>query len=117
MNLFTARILAFTGVATLVVSCAQVRPVATAKAPASPRSTNSLGMVFVPVPAAGVKFSIYENPRALISPPSPPPHPGLDGTNWNHAFYHGITPVSAGPDSPVVNVRLAGCDRLLRVAD
>ncbi|HTY86537.1 MAG TPA: SUMF1/EgtB/PvdO family nonheme iron enzyme [Candidatus Acidoferrum sp.] len=30
--------------------------------------------------------------------------PKLDGTNWNHALYHGVTPVSPGPDYPVVNV-------------
>lgn len=31
-------------------------------------------------------------------------NPKLDGTNWSHALYHGMTPVSAGDDYPVVNV-------------
>lgn len=65
--------------------------------------TNSLGMVFVPVPPTGASFSIYET-RVRDFAAFAALHPHLDGTNWNHALYHGVTPVSNGPDYPVVNV-------------
>jgi formylglycine-generating enzyme required for sulfatase activity len=67
------------------------------------RWTNSLGMIFVPVPHTQVLFSIYETrvkDFSVFAATQPP----LDGTNWNHALYHDKTPVSDGPDYPVVNV-------------
>jgi formylglycine-generating enzyme required for sulfatase activity len=89
--------------AAFLTSCAQL-PVKSKRAPATqPRWTNSLGMVFVPVPGTTVSFSIFETQVknfALFAATNPK----LDGTNWNHAAYHGITPVSQGPDFPVVNV-------------
>jgi formylglycine-generating enzyme required for sulfatase activity len=60
-------------------------------------------MIFVPVPHTRVCFCIYET-RVKDFAAFAASHPKLDGTNWNHAFYHGVTPVSAGPDFPVVNV-------------
>jgi len=60
-------------------------------------------MVFVPVPGAGVKFSIYET-RVRDFAAFATTNPQLDGTNWNHALYHGATPVSIGPEYPVVDV-------------
>lgn len=65
--------------------------------------TNGLGMVFVPVLPTAVWFSIYET-RVADFAAFAATHPKLDGTNWNHALYHGVTPVSTGPDYPVVNV-------------
>jgi formylglycine-generating enzyme required for sulfatase activity len=65
--------------------------------------TNSLGMIFVPVPHTKVSFSIFET-RVKDFAAFAATKPKLDGTNWNHAFYHGVTPVSAGPDFPVVNI-------------
>ncbi|HEY3762557.1 MAG TPA: SUMF1/EgtB/PvdO family nonheme iron enzyme [Verrucomicrobiae bacterium] len=65
--------------------------------------TNSLGMVFAPVPGTKVRFSIYET-RVKDFVAFAVTNPKLDGTNWNHALYHGVTPVSAGDDYPVVNV-------------
>jgi len=67
------------------------------------RWTNSLGMIFVGVPPTKVRFSIYET-RVRDFSAFAATQPKLDGTNWNHAFYHGVTPVSDGPDFPVVNV-------------
>ncbi len=69
----------------------------------SSRWTNSLGMVFVPVPRTAVCFSIYES-RVKDFAGFAGTNPKLDGTNWDHAFYHGVTSVSTGPDFPVVNV-------------
>jgi formylglycine-generating enzyme required for sulfatase activity len=86
-----------------VVSCAQAQPKVDAASPASDRWTNSLGMIFVPVPHTPVSFSIYET-RVKDFAAFAATHPKLDGTNWNHALYHGVTPVSTGPDDPVVNV-------------
>jgi formylglycine-generating enzyme required for sulfatase activity len=65
--------------------------------------TNSLGMVFVPVPHTQAWFSIYET-RVRDFAAFAATRPQLDGTNWNHALYHDATPVSVGPDYPVVNV-------------
>jgi formylglycine-generating enzyme required for sulfatase activity len=65
--------------------------------------TNSLGMIFVPVPHTHVYFSIYET-RVKDFAAFAATHPQLDGTNWDHALYHGVTPVSTGPNYPVVNV-------------
>lgn len=65
--------------------------------------TNSLGMVFVSIPRTKVLFSIYETEVRFFTVFAAT-RPKLDGTNWNHAFYHGVTPVSTGPDFPVVNV-------------
>jgi len=79
--------------------CAQPAP----SALKSSRWTNSLGMVFVAVPRTTVCFSIYES-RVKDFAAFAGTNPKLDGTNWDHAFYHGVTPVSAGPDFPVVNV-------------
>jgi len=67
------------------------------------RWTNSLGMVFVPVPAANVFLSIWET-RVKDFAAFAATRPELDGTNWNDARYHDVTPVSAGPDYPVVDV-------------
>jgi len=60
-------------------------------------------MIFVSVPGTQVKFSIYET-RVRDFAAFAATNPHLDGTNWNHAFYHDVTPVSAGPEYPVVNV-------------
>jgi formylglycine-generating enzyme required for sulfatase activity len=60
-------------------------------------------MVFAPLPQTSFWFSIYET-RVKDYAAFAATGPKLDGTNWNHAFYHGITPVSAGPEDPVVNV-------------
>jgi formylglycine-generating enzyme required for sulfatase activity len=65
--------------------------------------TNNLGMIFVPVPHTTVSFSIYET-RVKDFAAFAGTNPKLDGTNWNHAFYHDVTSVSVGPDYPVVNV-------------
>jgi formylglycine-generating enzyme required for sulfatase activity len=81
----------------------QLRAQALPLPPKSSRWTNSLGMVFVPVLRTTVCFSIYES-RVKDFAAFAGTNPKLDGTNWNHAFYHGVTPVSAGPDFPVVNV-------------
>ena len=65
--------------------------------------TNSLSMVFVRVPEMKAACCIYETRvkdyAAFAAAKSP-----MAGTNWQHAFYHGVTPVSPGPDFPVVNV-------------
>lgn len=71
--------------------------------PAQNRWTNSLGMIFVSVPHTDVCFSIYET-RMKDFAAFAASHPRLDGTNWDHALYHGVTSVSTGPDYPVVNV-------------
>lgn len=65
--------------------------------------TNSLGMGFVPVAGTQVWFAIYET-RVRDFAAFAATQPRLDGTNWNHARYHGLTPVSMGPDYPVVEV-------------
>ena len=56
-----------------------------------------------PVPQTPVSFSIYET-RVKDFAAFAAMRPKLDGTNWNQALYHGVTPVSTGPDDPVVNV-------------
>jgi formylglycine-generating enzyme required for sulfatase activity len=71
--------------------------------PVAERWTNQLGMVFVPVTHTRVAFSIYET-RMIDFSAFAATNPKLDGTNWDHALYHNVTPVSAGPDFPVVNV-------------
>lgn len=87
----------------LLIACAYLPLRAEQTPPASRRWTNSLGMVFVPVPPINVLFSIYET-RVKDFTAFAAAHPKLDGTNWNCAFYHGFAPVSAGADFPVVNV-------------
>jgi len=67
------------------------------------RWTNSLGQVFVPVLHTRVSFCIWET-RVKDFAAFAATQPKLDGTNWNRSFYHGVTPVSPGPDYPVVNV-------------
>lgn len=67
------------------------------------RWTNSLGQVFVLVPGTKVLFSVWET-RVKDFAAFAATNPKLDGTNWNHALYHNVTPVSAGPDYPVVDV-------------
>jgi formylglycine-generating enzyme required for sulfatase activity len=67
------------------------------------RWTNSQGQVFVTVPHTHVSFSIWET-RVKDFAAFAATQPKLDGTNWNRSFYHGVTPVSPGPDFPVVNV-------------
>src|SRR6516165_2934866 len=90
-------------VTVVVVTCGVVRSPADQLAENPVRWTNSMGMVFVPVPHTTVSFSIYET-RVKDFAAFAETNPKLDGTNWNHAFYHDVTPVSAGPDYPVVNV-------------
>jgi formylglycine-generating enzyme required for sulfatase activity len=104
MSLFEDRSrICFAALVMLAASCVHSRAQATNCQPAAKRWTNGLGMVFVSVPETKVCFSIWETrvqdfaafaATGLI----------LDGTNWNHALYHNVTPVSAGPDYPVVNV-------------
>src|SRR5215469_8399527 len=101
MRHFTAKVLPVIAVM-LAVSCAQVKLQAQIHSGEN-RRTNSLGMIFVPVPHTDVCFSIYETRMKDFSAFAGS-HPRLDGTNWDHAFYHGITPVSTGPNHPVVNV-------------
>lgn len=98
-----ARLLPLLPAVLLVASCVQ-RPIGGHLPGAgSNRWTNSLGMVFVLVPRTEVRFSVYET-RVKDFAAFAATHPRLDGTNWNHALYHGVTPVSPGPDFPVVNV-------------
>ncbi|HET7625666.1 MAG TPA: SUMF1/EgtB/PvdO family nonheme iron enzyme [Verrucomicrobiae bacterium] len=89
--------------ALLLSSCARFRPNKNENAGTASHWTNSLGMVFVSVPHTSVRFSIYET-RVRDFAAFAATHPKLDGTEWNHALYHGRTPVSDGPDFPVVNV-------------
>jgi formylglycine-generating enzyme required for sulfatase activity len=103
MNRFAANILPAILVAGLAALCAHARAQAENATPDPGRRTNSLGLLFVPVPHTKVCFSIYET-RVKDFAAFAATRPKLDGTNWNHAFYHGITPVSPGPDFPVVNV-------------
>jgi formylglycine-generating enzyme required for sulfatase activity len=102
MNLSAARMLTVASVVTLAISCAHL-PAGKNVSAGSSRWTNSLGMVFVPVPRTKVQFSIYEA-RVKDFAAFAATNPKLDGTNWNHAFYHDVTPVSNGPEFPVVNV-------------
>ena len=99
MNEFAAKIL-FTAVG-VAICCAWAE--AQNDLPVKNRWTNDLGMIFVPVPHTVILFSVYET-RVRDFAAFVATHPQLDGTNWNHALYHNQTPVSAGPDFPVVNV-------------
>lgn len=103
MNSSTAAVLPVVLVAALGTSCAQGQTQPVRDSSVTSRWTNSLGMVFVPVPRTSVAFSIYET-RVKDFAAFAATNPQLDGTNWNHAAYHGVTPVSNGPDFPVVNV-------------
>jgi formylglycine-generating enzyme required for sulfatase activity len=103
MKQFTARASPAILIALLTISCAHVRPQAENVLATSNRWTNSIGMIFVPMPQTQVFFSIYEM-RMKDFAAFAATNPKLDGTNWNRAFYHGVTPVSPGPDFPVVNV-------------
>jgi formylglycine-generating enzyme required for sulfatase activity len=103
MNQAAAKVLPTILLAVLAVSCAHVRPMLQAVSPASGRWTNSFGMVFVCVPDTKVSISIYEA-RVKDFAAFAAANPKLAGTNWSHTFYHGVTPVSPGPDFPVVNV-------------
>jgi formylglycine-generating enzyme required for sulfatase activity len=103
MHPIAAKILFTLIIAALAVSCAHWQAPPGDSPPAVSRWTNTLGMVFVPVPPAKVSFSIWET-RVQDFAAFVASQPNLDGTNWSHAFYHGVTPVSAGPDFPVVNV-------------
>jgi formylglycine-generating enzyme required for sulfatase activity len=87
----------------LAAACAQLRAQPAPPPLKSGRWTNSLEMIFVAVPKTAVGFAIYET-RVKDFNAFAGTKPQLEGTNWNHAFYHGVTPVSAGPDYPVVNV-------------
>ncbi len=87
----------------LVAVCARVQAQPPNSPPEPKRWTNSLGMVFVPLSDTNVLVSIWET-RVKDFTAFAASQPKLDGTNWNHALYHGVTPVSAGPDYPVVNV-------------
>jgi formylglycine-generating enzyme required for sulfatase activity len=60
-------------------------------------------MVFAGVPRTRVAFSIWET-RVKDFAAFAAANPKLEGTNWNHALYHDVTPVSPGLDFPVVNV-------------
>ena len=86
-----------------VTSCAHVPTQPANSSDDSKRWTNSLGMVFVPVPGTKVFFSIWET-RVKDFTAFAASHPKLDGTNWNHALYHDVIPATPGPDYPVVNV-------------
>jgi formylglycine-generating enzyme required for sulfatase activity len=89
--------------AALALSGASARSEPRPGCPASSRWTNQLGMVFVPVPPTHAAFSIYET-RVSDFAAFAATQPKLDGTNWNHALYHNVTPVSAGANYPVVAV-------------
>jgi formylglycine-generating enzyme required for sulfatase activity len=102
MRQWITRFLPVLLVAALAASCAH-RPSSEKYVPGADRWTNSLGMVFVHVPGTKVSFSIWET-RVKDFAAFAATGPKLDGTNWNHALYHGVTPVSDGPDYPVVNV-------------
>jgi formylglycine-generating enzyme required for sulfatase activity len=102
MNLSAARFLSVACVAALAISCAHLPAEKNRAAPVA-RSTNCLGMIFVPVPSTKVSFSIWET-RVKDFAAFAVTNPKLDGTDWQHAFYHGVTPVSVGPDFPVVNL-------------
>lgn len=94
----------------LTLLCLPAPLPAKAGVPAGSRRTNNLGMIFVPVPPTQVWFSIYETRMrdfALFAAT----HPALDGTNWDHALYHGTVAVSDGPDYPVVNVSWNDAER------
>jgi formylglycine-generating enzyme required for sulfatase activity len=101
MSHFTAKILPAIA-AMLVGSCASVKSEMHHDLPENCR-TNSLGMVFVPVPHTQVFFSIYET-RMKDFAVFAAAHPQLDGTNWDHPLYHGVTAVSTGLNYPAVNV-------------
>ncbi|HZI31215.1 MAG TPA: SUMF1/EgtB/PvdO family nonheme iron enzyme, partial [Candidatus Binatia bacterium] len=103
MNKTAVSILSLSLIAMLELSCAHVRPVSGENCPVSSRWTNHLGMVFVPVPHTQAAFSIYET-RVSDFAAFAATHSKLDGTDWNHALYHKVTPVSVGPDYPVVAV-------------
>lgn len=103
MNQNAARLLPLAIVVMLGGFCAELTSGAESNLPPSIRLTNSLGMIFVPVPNTKVCFSIWET-RMRDFAAFAATHPRLDGTNWNHALYHDKTPVSTGPDYPVVNV-------------
>lgn len=103
MNKSTACTLSFLLAALLGLSCAHLRPKPRGECPVSSRWTNHLGMVFVPVPHTHAAFSIYET-RVKDFAAFAATHPKLDGTDWNHALYHNTTPVSTGPEFPVVGV-------------
>ncbi len=103
MNRFVAKALLALLVAALTIFRAHAEPLAKAASMTSHRWTNSLGMIFVRVPHTAVSFSIYEA-RVKDFATFAATSPKLDGTNWHHALYHDVTPVSDGPDFPVVNV-------------
>ena len=96
MNPLLPRLFLLAGLAWPAVAGAQALP-------SAGRWTNSLGMAFLTVPAAGVRFSVFET-RVRDFSAFAATQPKLEGTNWNHALYHEVTPVSPGPEYPVVNV-------------
>ncbi|HEX3628776.1 MAG TPA: SUMF1/EgtB/PvdO family nonheme iron enzyme [Verrucomicrobiae bacterium] len=103
MRISAAFILPVSLFACIAISRAQVHPELAAACPVTARWTNHLGMVFVPVAHTQAAFSIFES-RVRDFAAFAATGPKLNGTNWNHALYHNVTPVSAGPDFPVVNV-------------
>ena len=104
MSIFTAKrwlvVSVMLAMAWLAVSCASESG---RQAESGPRWTNSLGQVFVAVPGTTVQCCIWET-RVKDFAAFASTGPKLDGTNWNNAFYHAATAVSAGPEYPVVNV-------------
>ena len=103
MNLSSARFLLMLFAGLAVASCVHLHSGTVQRPAGSARWTNSLSMVFVRVPGTEVKFPIYET-RVKDFAAFAATNPRLDGTNWNHALFHGVTPVSDEPDFPVVNV-------------
>jgi formylglycine-generating enzyme required for sulfatase activity len=113
MKICTAVILSVLLLAGIGISHGQVQLESANAGPVAVRWTNHLGMVFVPITHTRAAFSIYET-RMRDFAAFAITGPNLDGTNWNHALYHHVTPVSVGPDFPVVDVSWYDADAFCR---